>query len=110
MVINDPMFTQFPEHDAAVSSWFETNGWPITIRHYDFDRAVFAWRHEALGIERTLRATMAVLEDWPGGRCLKHVARNMRHERRNRCLRHSDGIKFELTGVLESWVGHDPCS
>ena len=59
-------FALFPEHDDAIAAWFETHGRPVTVRHYDFDRGVFAWRHEGSGVDsRTLRVTLTSLEDVP---------------------------------------------
>lgn len=41
------------------------HGWNVTMTHYDFDREVYAWRHEQSGIHYTLRIAQAVLEDTP---------------------------------------------
>ncbi len=58
-------FQEFPQSDSAVRAWFNGLGWPVTMTHHDFDRDVFAWRHERPGTERTLRITQSVLEDVP---------------------------------------------
>jgi hypothetical protein len=33
-MIDDPIFQHYPEHDRAVTAWFELHGWPVTMRHY----------------------------------------------------------------------------
>ena len=61
---------ELSEHDEAIRGWFEEQGWLVASSHYDFDREVYAWRHEA-GTERiTLRIARTVLEDWPPGMVL----------------------------------------
>lgn len=59
----DRMFECYAAHDRAAAAWLEDLGWPVTARHYDFDRDVFAWRHDAAGMTRTLRITRAAVED-----------------------------------------------
>ena len=49
--------------DEEVRGWMEKHGWPVTDTHYDFDREVYAWRHDALGGSHTLRMSQAVIED-----------------------------------------------
>jgi hypothetical protein len=70
MEIDDPMFNQFREHDALVSGWFLTNNWPVTMRHFDPDREVLAWRHDGIDQIRTVRVTKSVLEDYPADKVL----------------------------------------
>lgn len=74
MATNDPMFAQFPLHDALISKWFMSKGWPVTMRHFDVDRGVFAWRHEDGSICRTMRITRTTLEDYPPDMVLKMFA------------------------------------
>lgn len=64
VAIDDPMFAQFPRHDAAISEWFARQGWPVMMRHFDCDRDVFAWRHETATRTRTVRVTQSTLEDY----------------------------------------------
>ena len=59
------MHTQFPEHDAAISEWLAAHGWPVTIRHYDFNREVFAWRAAEARPPITLRVSQTVCEHVP---------------------------------------------
>jgi hypothetical protein len=70
MEINDPLFNQFPEHDALVSRWFLNNNWPVTLRHFDPDREVLAWRHDGGDQIRTVRVTKSVIEDYPADKVL----------------------------------------
>jgi hypothetical protein len=62
--MNEPMFSQFPEHDEALSAWFAQQGWPVSSRYFDFHRDVFTWRHEQPSLRCTLRVTHTVLEDY----------------------------------------------
>lgn len=62
-----PAFLPIPEVDAAIADWFGRQGWPVTFRHWDFDRDVFAWRHESLLVSRTLRMSRNTAEDWDTG-------------------------------------------
>lgn len=59
------MHERFPEHDAAVSDWMAKHGWPVTVRHYDFDREVLAWRAGAAKPTITLRVSQRTCEDVP---------------------------------------------
>jgi len=59
------MHTRFPEHDAAISDWMAKQGWPVTERHYDFDREVLAWRAGGQNPTITLRVTLSRCEDVP---------------------------------------------
>lgn len=70
METNDPLFNQFPEHDASVSRWLLANNWPVTARHFDPDREVFAWRHDGGDQTRTVRVTKSVMEDYPANKVL----------------------------------------
>jgi hypothetical protein len=70
MTIDDPIFAHFPEHDAAITAWFSRNGWPVTMRHFDFERDVFAWRHEGRSGDRTIRVTQSTLEDYPADKVI----------------------------------------
>jgi hypothetical protein len=58
-------FQDYPAASTAIYKWFQDRGWPVTATHHDFERDVFAWRHEAPGFDRTLRVTRRVLEDIP---------------------------------------------
>ena len=50
--------------DIAVREWMETQGWPVTEKtHHDFDREIYAWRHDVAGECYTLRITRIVIED-----------------------------------------------
>ena len=50
--------------DRAVRGWMEAQGWPVTEKtHHDFDRNIYAWRHDVAGECYTLRITMIVIED-----------------------------------------------
>ena len=57
------MHHEFADHDAILSAWMESNGWPVTMRHYDFDRDTLAWRSRAVKPAVTLRVSREVLED-----------------------------------------------
>jgi len=59
------MHDAHPHHDAAISKWFEIQGWNVTLKHYDFDRDVLAWRAEKGTPMITLRVSRCVLEDVP---------------------------------------------
>ena len=53
---------EYTELDRQVREWFASQGWPVTATHYDFDREIFAWRHEArpsytLRISRVVQRT-----------------------------------------------------
>lgn len=65
MDTTDPLFAQYPEHDAVVSAWMAAQGWPVTLRVYDYERDVFAWRHGTGSGARTLRVTQAAVDDTP---------------------------------------------
>ena len=60
-------FSEFQEHDTAVSAWFANYAWPVSSWFIDDDRDVFAWRHEGAtrADNRPLRVTQYVLEDVP---------------------------------------------
>ncbi len=50
--------------DRAIREWMETQGWPVTEKtHHDFDREIYAWRHDVAGECYTLRITRIVIED-----------------------------------------------
>ena len=51
------------ESDSAVRGWMETQGWPVTATDRDFDRQIYAWRHDVSGECYTLRITRRVIED-----------------------------------------------
>jgi hypothetical protein len=68
--IDDSIFTQFPEHDLLITEWFDKNSWPISVRHFDFDREVLAWRHETPALARTIQITKSTLEDYPAASIL----------------------------------------
>jgi hypothetical protein len=54
----------------------EAGGWKVTAVNYDFDREVYAWRHEQRGGNSpTLRISRAVLEDYPAFALMEHLAR-----------------------------------
>src|SRR5262245_32038010 len=57
------MHSQHTEVDAAVSKWMANQGWNVTMRHYDFDRDVLAWRAGDADPRITLRITLSVCED-----------------------------------------------
>jgi hypothetical protein len=59
------MHAQFPEHDAMISEWIAKQGWPIAVRHYDFDREVLAWRAAGVTPRITLRVSQTICEDVP---------------------------------------------
>lgn len=59
------MHAQFPEIDAAVSDWMAREGWPVTMRHFDFDREVLAWRASGSRPPVTLRVSLTVCDDVP---------------------------------------------
>lgn len=79
------IFSQFEDHDHAISAWFAQNGWHVTDRFIDDDLDVFAWHHgpELSKDRRTLRVTLNVLEDTPPSILIEYI----------------DGI--ELANVLE---------
>jgi hypothetical protein len=52
-----------PDHDAMVTNWLYAHGWPVTERHYDFDRSILAWRAGGVRPIITLRVTRTVIED-----------------------------------------------
>ena len=59
------MQEHFPDHDGAVTTWFQQHGWPVTATNYDFDREIYAWRSESQTAPRTLSITRRILEDTP---------------------------------------------
>src|SRR5687768_8289870 len=58
------MHEQFPQHDAAVSTWLDKQGWTVTWRDYN-DREVFGWKAEGVSPNVTMRITKSVMEDYP---------------------------------------------
>ena len=53
----------------------EARGWKVTAVNYDFDREVYAWRHEQRGGNSpTLRINRAVLENYPAFALMEHIA------------------------------------
>ncbi len=52
------------ETDSAIRAWMNKQGWPVTEKtHHDFDRGIYAWRHDVAGECYTLRITQIVIED-----------------------------------------------
>jgi len=35
--------------DQSVREWMKARGWEVTRTSYDFDRKVYAWRHDVPG-------------------------------------------------------------
>jgi hypothetical protein len=62
----------------------QAKGWEVTRTHYDFDRELFAWRHDVSGgPSPTLWISQKVLEHYPAFIVVHHldelkVAREMR--------------------------------
>lgn len=53
-----------PNSDAAVTAWMQAHGWPVTGRHYDVIRAIYAWRSdEYRPVVITLWITRDVVDD-----------------------------------------------
>jgi hypothetical protein len=62
--------------DEAVRDWMKSKGWEVTKVNYDFDREIYAWRHELRsGPSPTLRISRGVLEDYPPFAVLEHLDR-----------------------------------
>ena len=60
--------------DEEVRGWMKAKGWEVTGAEYDFDRKVYAWRHEVrVGKSPTLRISRKVLEDYPAFAVLYHL-------------------------------------
>lgn len=56
-----------PHVDGEIRDWMKAKGWEVNRPpKYDFDREVYAWRHEVLGGGSvTLRIARNVLEAYP---------------------------------------------
>ena len=62
--------------DEAVRSWMKSKGWEVTKVNYDFDREIYAWRHELKGKPSpTLRISQGVLEAYPPFAVVEHLDR-----------------------------------
>jgi hypothetical protein len=59
------MHDHFSEHDAAIADWMARHNWPVTMRHYDFDRDILAWRATAVTPAITVRVSLNVCNDVP---------------------------------------------
>lgn len=59
------MHEQYPEHDRVITEWFLAQGWPVSMRHYDFDGDMLAWQSGATKPPMTLRVALEVIEDTP---------------------------------------------
>jgi hypothetical protein len=54
----------------------KARGWEVTRTNYDFEREVYAWRHDQRGGNSpTLRISRQVLEDYPGFVVVHHLER-----------------------------------
>jgi hypothetical protein len=62
--------------DEKVREWMKAKGLEVNRTKYDFDREVYAWRHEVSGGKSpTLRIAQSVLEDYPAFALLVHLDR-----------------------------------
>src|SRR3954468_16420503 len=52
------------DHDAAISAWMQSKGWPVTERHYDVSRSIYAWRSQEGRVIITLWITRNIVEDY----------------------------------------------
>lgn len=60
--------------DQSVREWMKVRGWAVTRTNYDFDRKVYAWRHDLPGGKSpTLRVSQKVLEEYPAFVVLHHL-------------------------------------
>jgi hypothetical protein len=60
--------------DEEVRRWMQARGWEVTRTNYDFDREVYAWRHDQRGGDSpTLRIGRQVLENYPGFAVAHHL-------------------------------------
>jgi len=64
-----------PDIDESVRQWMKAKGWEVTTTAYDFDREVYAWRHDVRGKKPspTLRISQQVLEHYPAFAVLYHL-------------------------------------
>lgn len=58
------MFELPPDKDAAVTAWLLAQGWPVTERHYDVSRSIYAWRCEEFRPVITLWITRNIMDDY----------------------------------------------
>ena len=89
-----PSMTWKPTEDTdrAVRAWMKAKGWNVTRVNYDFDREIYAWRHDMRGgPSPTLRISRQVLESYPTFVLLYHldelkVAREMQAHPKSRLV------------------------
>jgi hypothetical protein len=60
--------------DRVIRQWMKAKGWEVNRTNYDFDREVYAWRHQQRdGKSPTLRIFRYVLEHYPAFIVLHHL-------------------------------------
>jgi hypothetical protein len=60
--------------DGEIREWMKGKGWEVTKVDYDFDREIYAWRHEVRGGKSpTLRIERKVLEAYPAFAVVYHL-------------------------------------
>jgi hypothetical protein len=60
--------------DRSVREWMKRKGWEVSRINYDFDREIYAWRHDVRdGASPTLRISWRVLENYPAFVVVHHL-------------------------------------
>ena len=96
------LYNEIEEIDRFAAE-MKSKGWEVTRTNYDFDREIYAWRHDVRGSScPTLRISRQVLEDYPAFVVIHHldqlkVARAMRAHPETRLV----VLQRDSTVVLE---------
>jgi len=63
--------------EREIRGWMRAKGWEVTSTDYNFDREVYAWRHDVRGKKPspTLRISQQVLDHYPAFAVLEHLDR-----------------------------------
>jgi hypothetical protein len=94
------------EHDREIRRWMKSKGWEVTRTNYDFDRRIYAWRHDQPGGKSpTLRISRRVLEDYPAFVVVHHleqlkVAKAMRARPEAQLVLLQNGSKVALEEAM----------